>query len=83
MGYLMGFPMPLALARLNRAAPAALPWAWGINGFASVVAAPVAVAIGMTWGYTCAGVLALLLYLVPAILFTRLPGLDYSSRRNR
>ena len=28
-GLLMGFPMPLALARLERGAPALIPWAWG------------------------------------------------------
>lgn len=73
LGYLMGFPMPLALARLDRGATELLPWAWGINGFASVLAAPLATAIGMTWGFTIAGALAMVLYLVPAILFLKLP----------
>ena len=74
LGYLMGFPMPAALTRLDRGAPALIPWAWGVNGFASVLAAPAAMAIGMTWGYATAGVVALLLYLVPLAVFTRLAG---------
>jgi len=73
LGYLMGFPMPAALARLDRCAPAAIPWAWGINGFASVIAAPAAVAVGMSVGYTAAGVAALALYIVPLLFFARLP----------
>ena len=74
LGYLMGFPMPTALARLDRGAPALIPWAWGINGFASVLAAPLATAVGMTWGFSLAGAAALVLYLAAAALFGRLPG---------
>ena len=33
---LMGMPFPRALARLNTVDPLLLPWAWGINGCASV-----------------------------------------------
>ena len=74
LGYLMGFPMPAALARLSCGSPAMIPWAWGVNGFASVIAAPAAVAIGMTSGYTVAGATGLLLYLFPMLLFARLPA---------
>ncbi len=65
--------VPLARARLDRGARELLPWAWGITGFASVLAAPLATAIGMTWGFTIAGALAMVLYLVPTILFLKLP----------
>ncbi len=72
LGYLMGFPMPLALAQLERAAPSVIPWAWGINGFASVVATPLAMMIGMTWGFTWAGIAAIGLYGAAALVFTKL-----------
>ncbi|MHC4447140.1 MAG: hypothetical protein ACYSXF_05070, partial [Planctomycetota bacterium] len=62
LGYLMGFPMPMALARLEVGAPALIPWAWAINGFASVLAPPLAIAMGMTWGFTVAGLSAVALY---------------------
>lgn len=74
LGFLMGFPMPLALRRLDENAPALVPWAWGVNGFASVLAPPLATAIGMVVGFRVAGGLALLLYLVAATVFDRLPG---------
>ncbi|MHC4092115.1 MAG: hypothetical protein ACYSVY_17900 [Planctomycetota bacterium] len=73
LAYLMGLPMPTALARIDRAAGALIPWAWAVNGFASVLAAPLAHAIGMTWGFSLAGGLGLMLYLVAAALFRRLP----------
>jgi hypothetical protein len=51
LGFLMGFPMPAALKRLSLSAPPLIPWAWGINGFASVLAAPLATAIAMAAGF--------------------------------
>ena len=74
LAYLMGFPMPIGLARLDRARPPLVPWAWGVNGFASVLAAPLATILGMTWGFSAAGASALMLYLAAALLLRRLPG---------
>jgi hypothetical protein len=84
LGYLMGFVMPLALARLSRGARWLIPWAWGINGFASVLAVPLATALGMTWGFNVVAALALLLYVMPTVLYVKLPrerGHSTSSRR--
>ena len=72
LGFLMGMPMPLALRCLQRRFPALLPWAWGVNGFASVLAPPLATAVAMTWGLHSAGMCALLLYGLAAVLFGRL-----------
>ncbi len=69
--FLMGFPMPLALARLRGGQVA---WAWGCNGFASVLAAPLAMAVAMTWGYRAAGAAALFLYAAAALLYAKLPA---------
>lgn len=74
LAFLMGFPMPAGLRRLDASAPALVPWAWAVNGFASVLAPPIAVAVGMTWGFNAAGTMALALYGVPVLLFDRLPG---------
>jgi hypothetical protein len=46
----MGRPFPLALARVRAAAPALVPWAWGVNGCASVVAAALAGPLAMGFG---------------------------------
>jgi hypothetical protein len=73
LAYLMGFPMPLGLARLERGGAALIPWAWSINGFASVLASPLAMALGMASGFTWAAVLGLVLYGCAAAVFARLP----------
>jgi hypothetical protein len=80
LGFLMGFPMPAGLARLHEGGPALVPWVWSVNGFTSVIATPAAVAIGMTWGYMVSGAAALALYLVPLLLFSRLPGGSVTRR---
>ena len=71
---LMGFPMPMGLTRLGSSGGAGrIAWAWGINGFASVLAPPLAIVMAMTWGYSVVAVTAILLYSAAAVVFGRLP----------
>ncbi len=65
----MGMPFPLGLKRLADEAPAFIPWAWGINACASVVAAVLATLLAMHLGFTAVVVLAGLGYLLAAALF--------------
>jgi len=68
IGFLMGVMFPKGLARLERTAPHLIPWAWGINGTASVIAAAAAALLALTWGFqlvvtvgaACYGAVALL-----------------------
>ena len=80
LAVLMGIPMPLALARVDRNAPLLFPWAWAVNGFASVMAAPLAMALGMTCGFHIAGGAALVLYVCAAAVYARLPGGTVTSQ---
>jgi hypothetical protein len=72
LAFAMGFPMPLGLQRLGGSR--LVPWAWGTNGFASVLAAPLAMALAMTWGFSAATGGALAVYAAAGLLFSRLPG---------
>ena len=49
---LMGTPFSRAMARLNALDSAPLPWAWGINGCASVIGAALATLLAIHLGYT-------------------------------
>jgi hypothetical protein len=73
LGFLMGFPMPMGLARAGEASAALVPWAWGVNGFASVLASPLAAALAMTSGFWTAGGAALILYALAGAAFGFLP----------
>jgi spermidine synthase len=62
LGFVMGLPFPLGLGRISDSAPGLVPWAWGINGCASVVAAVLASLLAMHVGFTIVLALALSLY---------------------
>jgi hypothetical protein len=66
LGFFMGMPFPLGLARLSQQAPGFVPWAWGINGFASVVSAVLATLLAIEFGFNVVIVTALVLYAVAA-----------------
>ncbi len=63
LGFLMGIPFPAGLGLLAGAAPRAVPWAIGVNGFASVIAAVGNVPLAMVWGFRAVLLLGGALYL--------------------
>jgi SAM-dependent methyltransferase len=65
----MGMPFPLGLSRLAQQAPALTPWAWALNGFASVVGAVLATLLAIHWGFTAVVNAAVILYLIAAAGF--------------
>ena len=71
--WLMGMPFPLGMSRLSVAAPALVPWAWGVNACATVVGAALAALLALHLGFSGVTLLALALYLIAAVLFGRLP----------
>jgi hypothetical protein len=66
LAFFMGMPFPLGLKRLAGLAPGFVPWAWGINGFASVVSAVLATLLAIEFGFNVVIVLALMLYALAA-----------------
>ncbi len=52
LGLLMGVPFAHGMVLIERAIPGIVPWAWAVNGSASVVAAVLAVMIAIGWGFT-------------------------------
>ncbi len=61
--------MTAGIATLDRAAPQLVPWAWGVNGVASVIATSAAIAVAMTAGYGMVMLLAAGGYGVAAVSF--------------
>lgn len=70
----MGMPFPLALKNLSQHDKSLVPWAWGINGCASVISAVLATILAVHFGFTIVVVLALLLYLLVLTVFPRPQG---------
>lgn len=51
LGFFMGMPFPLGLARLRGRSPFYVPWAWGVNGAASVIASVLASLLALSFGF--------------------------------
>ena len=67
LAFFMGWPFPAGMSLLQESSPAMLAWAWGINGFASVAAAPLTVLLAMSLGFRLVLVLAVTAYLLAAL----------------
>jgi hypothetical protein len=52
LGLLMGIPFARGISLIERAAPGLIPWAWAINGSASVISGVVAVMVALSWGFS-------------------------------
>ena len=76
LAFFMGMPFPLGLARLTQGSDALIPWAFGINGCASVIAAILATLLSIHIGQTGLLVSAVALYAVAAWISSRVrpPG---------
>ena len=74
LAFCLGMPFPLGLAAVAARAAPLVPWAWGINGFASVVATLLATLLAIQWGYAAVLLLAAALYGLAAWQFPRPEG---------
>jgi len=66
LAFFMGMPFPLALARVAATRAALVPWAWGINGCASVLSAVLAILLAISLGLNAVVVIAIALYVAAA-----------------
>jgi len=63
LAVLLGMPFPTGLGIVGTEAPGLVPWAWGINGFFTVIGTILALMLAMMIGFVAVLVLAGLCYL--------------------
>jgi spermidine synthase len=63
LAFCMGMPFPLGLAALAERSPQLVPWAWGINGCASLISAVLATLLAIHFGFTLVILVAVGFYL--------------------
>ncbi|MCZ6912743.1 MAG: SAM-dependent methyltransferase [Proteobacteria bacterium] len=68
LAFCMGMPFPIGLGTVARKAPDFVPWAWGINGYASVVSASLGTLLAIEFGFTVVILLSLGLYVMAAVV---------------
>jgi spermidine synthase len=66
LAFFMGMLFPMGLARVEAADARLVPWAWAVNGCASVTGAVLATLLAIHIGFTAVVVAALVLYAVAA-----------------
>lgn len=67
----MGVPFPTGMMRLADTHEQAIPWAWAINGFASVVGAVLATLLAIHLGFAAVILLAALIYAIACVALRR------------
>jgi len=58
LGFVLGMPFPTGLRIVASEAPPLVPWAWGVNGFFTVIGSVSAMLLGMSLGFTAVLVIA-------------------------
>ena len=64
LGVLLGLPFPTGLRVVAHEASVLVPWAWGVNGFFTVIGTTVALILGMAFGFTAVLMMAGLCYVL-------------------
>jgi len=78
---MMGMPMPAAIRVLAAKMPEIIPWAWGVNGTASVLGSVAALAIALLTGFNQALIVGAALYVLAGFFITRSAIKDESPAR--
>jgi hypothetical protein len=70
LAFPMGMPFPLSLRNASNLGPAAVPWAWGINGGTSVLGSILCIVVAMSMGFRWVLVISAAIYLLtlPSLL---------------
>ncbi|HHI69029.1 MAG TPA: hypothetical protein ENJ97_06870 [Planctomycetes bacterium] len=73
LGLALGIPFPSGVRLLGKTGEGLVPWAWGVNGYASVLASVLAIVLAISVGFTMVLALAALLYVLalPGARFMR------------
>jgi MFS family permease len=74
LGIMLGMPFPTGLRVVAAEAPGLVPWAWGINGFFTVMGTILAVMFAMMFGFFTVLVMAGMCYLLAWLALTWRPG---------
>ena len=69
LAFFMGMPFPLGLTWIKKTFEQGIPWAWGINGCASVIGSILSILLLMHFGYTIVTFLVVIMYLTALVIF--------------
>lgn len=71
LGILIGIPFPSGIQLISKHAPSLIPWAWGVNGFFTVIGSVVALMLSMMIGFQGVLWIATGIYLISMFFIDR------------
>lgn len=69
IGIPLGMPFPLGIQALHSKAPNLIPWAWGVNGFMTIVGSLLSVVLSMKIGFNATLLVAVAVYVMAMLSF--------------
>lgn len=72
LGFFLGMPFPLGILSLEKQPPSAIAWAWGLNGFFTVVGGLLTVIISALFGFWETILIALFIYLTAFFIYSKI-----------
>ena len=70
-GFFMGMPFPIGLSWTARHHPEFVAWAWGINGYATVIGSVLSVILALNFGFHAVLIIACLIYLLAFVMLKK------------
>src|SRR5690242_18951182 len=64
VGIVLGMPFPSGIHLISERAPQLIPWAWGVNGFFTVIGSVLALILSMMIGFQAVLWLTIIIYLL-------------------
>ena len=83
LGIVLGMPFPLGLRLIGKEAGPLAPWAWGVNGFFTVIGSVSAIILGMAFGFTVVLATAAVSYTVAGIVIAFRPSVSPLSEEQK
>jgi hypothetical protein len=74
LGVVLGMPFPMGLKLIGKEAGALAPWAWGVNGFFTVIGSVSAIILGMAFGFTVVLAIAAVCYCIAGVVIAFRPA---------
>ncbi|MDF2189044.1 class I SAM-dependent methyltransferase [Paraflavitalea sp. CAU 1676] len=71
LGILLGMPFPTGIKAVSYSSKSFIPWAWGVNGFFTVIGSVTALIAGMIAGFKVVILLAACCYLLAMVLLPK------------
>jgi Spermine/spermidine synthase domain len=70
LGVLIGIPFPTGIDIISKQAPSLIPWAWGVNGFFTVIGSVVGIILSMMIGFQYVLWIAISIYLISMLVIS-------------